>query len=64
MLNPWYVTGFADGEAAFTYSRAGGSFGIYFSIKQREDNRQLVEEIYHFFGSIGQIYQNPMLILE
>jgi hypothetical protein len=57
MLNPWYVTGFADGEAAFTYSRAGGSFGIYFSIKQREDNRQLVEEIYHFFGSIGQIYK-------
>ena len=57
MLDPWYVTGFADGEAAFTYSRAGGSFGIYFSIKQREDNRQIVEEIHNFFGGVGQIYR-------
>lgn len=57
MLDPWYVSGFADGEAAFTYSRAGGSFGIYFSIKQREDNRQIVEEIHNFFGGVGQIYR-------
>ena len=57
MLDPWYITGFADGEAAFTYSRAGGSFGIYFSIKQREDNRQIVEEIHNFFNGIGQIYR-------
>jgi hypothetical protein len=57
MLDPWYVTGFADGEAAFTYSRAGGSFGIYFSIKQRGDNRQIVEEIHNFFGGVGQIYE-------
>lgn len=57
MLDPWYVTGFADGEAAFTYSRAGGSFGIYFSIKQREDNRQIVEEIFNFFNGVGHIYR-------
>jgi len=57
MLDPWYVTGFADGEAAFTYSRAGGSFGIYFSIKQREDNRQIVEEIHKFFNGVGHIYR-------
>lgn len=57
MLEPWYVTGFSDGEAAFTYSRAGGSFGIYFSIKQREDNRQIVEELYNFFGDVGYIYR-------
>ncbi|MDP3041999.1 MAG: LAGLIDADG family homing endonuclease [Candidatus Omnitrophota bacterium] len=57
MLDPWYVTGFADGEAAFTYSRAGGSFGIYFAIKQREDNRQIVEEIHNFFGGVGYIYR-------
>ncbi|MDD5560862.1 MAG: LAGLIDADG family homing endonuclease [Candidatus Omnitrophica bacterium] len=56
MLDPWYVTGFADGEAVFTYSRAGGSFGLYFSIKQREDNHQIVEEIHKFFHNIGQIY--------
>jgi len=57
MLDPWYVTGFADGEAAFTYSRAGGSFGLYFSVKQREDNRQIVEEIHNFFNNAGQIYR-------
>ena len=50
MLNPWYVTGFCDGEAAFTYSRAGGSFGLYFAVKQREDNRQIVEDIQEFFN--------------
>lgn len=57
MLDPWYVTGFADGEAAFTYSRAGGSFGIYFSVKQREDNRQIVEELHNFFDGVGHIYR-------
>ncbi len=57
MLDPWYVTGFSDGEAAFTYSRAGGSFGIYFSVKQREDNRQIVEELHSFFGGVGHIYK-------
>jgi len=58
MLNPWYVTGFCDGEAAFTYSRNGGAFGIYFSIKQREDNRQIVDEIHEFFNYVGHIYRS------
>ena len=57
MLNPWYVTGLCDGEAAFTYSRTGGSFGVYFGLKQREDNRQIVEEIQRYFGYIGNIYR-------
>ena len=57
MLDPWYVTGFCDGEAAFTYSRAGGSFNLYFSIRQREDNRHIVEEIQRFFNFIGEIYR-------
>ncbi len=57
MLDPWYVTGFSDGEAAFTYSRAGGSFGIYFSVKQREENRQIVEDLQRFFDGIGRIYR-------
>lgn len=56
MVDPWYVTGFCDGEAAFTFSRAGGSFGVYFAIKQREDNRQVVEDIREFFDYIGNIY--------
>lgn len=56
-LDPWYVTGFCDGEAAFTYSRAGGTIAMYFGIKQRADNRQVVEEIRNFFGNAGYIYQ-------
>jgi hypothetical protein len=56
MLEPWYVTGFCDGEAAFTYSRAGGSFGLYFGVKQRADNGQIIEEIQRFFGGVGYIY--------
>ena len=56
MLTPWYVTGFCDGEAVFTYSRAGGTFGLYFSIKQKEDSRQLIEEIYKYFNYVGNLY--------
>ena len=55
-LDPWYITGFCDGEAAFTYSRAGGAFNLYFSLRQREDNRRIVEKIQEFFGYIGNIY--------
>jgi hypothetical protein len=58
MLNPWYVTGFCDGEAAFTYSRSGGTFGLYFAIKQREDNRQIVEDIRDYFNYVGEIYHH------
>lgn len=57
-LDPWYVTGFCDGEAAFTYSRGNGSFGLYFSITQRDDNRQIVEDIRSFFNCIGNIYHS------
>jgi len=57
MLSPWYVTGFCDGEAAFTYCRSGGTFGLYFAIKQREDNRQIIEDIREYFNYIGNIYR-------
>ena len=55
-LNPWYVTGLCDGEAAFTYHRAGGNFCVSFGFKQRADNRELVEDIRAFFNYIGSIY--------
>jgi hypothetical protein len=57
MLDPWYVTGFCDGEAAFTYSRSGGSFEIYFGLRQREDNAQIIQDIYVFFHCVGKIYR-------
>ena len=56
MLTPWYITGFSDGEAAFTYSRAGGSFALYFGVKQREDNREIVEAIREYFNHVGRVY--------
>ena len=57
MLDPWYITGFCDGEAAFTYSRAGGSFGLYFAIKQREDSKQIIEDVQAYFQYMGTIYR-------
>ncbi|HAH20551.1 MAG: hypothetical protein A2Y00_05160 [Omnitrophica WOR_2 bacterium GWF2_43_52] len=57
-LDPWYITGFCDGEAAFTYSRTGGAFNLYFSLRQREDNREIVERIWKFFDYIGNIYKS------
>jgi len=58
MLTPWYITGFCDGEAAFTYSRSGGTFGLYFAVRQREDNRQIVEDIQEYFHYVGDIYRS------
>lgn len=56
-INPWYITGFCDGEAAFTYSRAGGTFALYFGVQQRADNRQVIEDIQEYFGYVGKIYE-------
>lgn len=54
-LDPWFVTGFCDGEASFTYSRTGRGINLYFSLKQREDDKELVEKIRDFFR-VGKIY--------
>jgi len=56
MLTPWYVTGFCDGEAAFTYSRSGRTFGLYFALKQKGDNRQILENVQAYFQHVGNIY--------
>lgn len=61
-LSPWYVTGLCDGEAAFTYSRSGGTFNIYFSIRQREDNRNIVERIYQYFNYAGELYKGKQAL--
>lgn len=56
ILDPWFVTGFCDGEAAFTFSRSGSGFSLYFSICQRNDNREIIENIQRYFKGIGTIY--------
>ena len=60
-LNPWYVTGFCDGEAAFTFSRTVSNnltvnVTALFSVRQRRDNEQIVKNLQLFFGGIGTIY--------
>jgi hypothetical protein len=54
-LNPWYVTGFSDGESAFTYSRSGNNLSLYFAIKLNFEDRNLLYQIKDFFG-VGKIY--------
>ncbi|MFH0940774.1 MAG: LAGLIDADG family homing endonuclease [Candidatus Omnitrophota bacterium] len=61
MLDPWYVTGFCDGEAAFTFSRTVANnvtvnVTAVFSVRQRRDNEQIVKNLQIFFGGVGTIY--------
>ena len=56
MLSPWYITGFCEGEATFTYSRSGKNLGLYFAIKLNAEDKDLIEQIRDFFG-VGQIYK-------
>jgi hypothetical protein len=62
LLDPWFVTGFSDGEAAFTFSRCNNMFALYYSVRQREDNREIVEKIQKYFGGIGKIYRGKEVL--
>ena len=55
-LDPWYVTGFVEGEGSFTYSRNGKQLSLYFGIKLGEADEPILTAIQEFFGGIGSIY--------
>lgn len=55
-LDPWFVTGFADGEGSFTFSRSGKQIAIYFAIKLVATDQPLLESIQDYFG-VGKIYR-------
>jgi hypothetical protein len=55
-VDPHYVTGFADGEGTFTYSRSGKQIGLYFAIKLTAADEPVLRDIQEFFGGIGAIY--------
>lgn len=55
-LDPWYVTGFVEGEGTFTFSRTGGQMALYFALKLTGSDRNILEAIQDFFGGIGSIY--------
>jgi len=55
-LDPWYVTGFVEGEGTFTFSRNGFSLSLFFAIKLTGRDRVILEAIRDYFGGIGKIY--------
>jgi hypothetical protein len=55
-LDPWFVTGFVDGEGSFTFSRSGKQIALYFAIKLAATERAFLEAIQAFFGGVGRIY--------
>ncbi len=55
-LDPWYVTGFVDGEGAFTFSRSGRQISVYFAVKLAGADRPMLEALQQFFDGIGRLY--------
>jgi LAGLIDADG endonuclease len=54
--HPWYVTGFAESRASFTYSRSGRVFALYFGIKVSAGDLGILQAVQAFFGGVGRIY--------
>ncbi len=55
-LNPWYITGFCEGEATFTYSRSGFfASNLYFAVKLTKSDANLLKSLQKYFG-VGKIY--------
>ncbi|MFH1542011.1 MAG: LAGLIDADG family homing endonuclease [bacterium] len=54
-LNPYYVSGFCDGEASFVIAKNGGQHVPFFALKLRIDEKPLLDSIMAFFGC-GRIY--------
>lgn len=66
-LNPWYITGFADGESSFSFSitktqlhRLGWTARLVFNLVAADNpaNRKQFEKIRDFFG-VGKIVEVP-----
>lgn len=54
--HPWYVTGFAESCASFTYSRSGAVLMLYFGIKVGVRDVSILQGVQAFFGGVGRIY--------
>ena len=55
-IDPWYVTGFAEGEGSFTFSRAGNHMALYFAIKLTAKDESILVAIREFLDGVGCIY--------
>jgi len=56
-LDPWFVTGLAEGLGSFTYSRSGRQLALYFGLKMAVQDEELLEEVRGFFGEAGRLYR-------
>ena len=56
-LDPWFVTGLAEGAAQFTFSRSGEQVSLYFALKMDGEDRALLHGLQDFFGGAGRIYE-------
>lgn len=56
-LDPWYVTGFVEGDGAFTFSRNGRQMALYFAVKLTGADKALLDDLRAFFGGIGALYR-------
>ena len=54
-LDPWYVTGFCEGESSFTYNTSSGRITLIFAVKLTKSDAALVYRIYNFF-KVGRLY--------
>ena len=55
-LAPWFVTGFAERECSFTYSRSRRGLSLYFGIRFQKGDSALLGRVRSFFGDGGTIY--------
>jgi len=65
-LNPWYVTGLAEGSGVFTYSRSGDTLNLVFAIHctgtGTGGENELLEALREFFGGAGRVYGKQLRI--
>ena len=50
------MTGFVEGEGAFTFSRSGRQLALYFAVKLTGADRGILEALQHYFSGAGAIY--------
>jgi hypothetical protein len=55
-IAPWFLTGFAERESSFTYSRSRRGLALYFALRSRAADAPLLQRIQTFLGGAGRIY--------
>ena len=61
-LEPWYVTGLAEGAGVFTYSRTGDTLNLVFALKRRAGDTELLSAVSAFFGGVGRVYGQQLRV--